>query len=107
VAPYYGVDADGTRGGWNSEFVGRIQRAEYSQYVWDLLPIAGPEHGSILRLDHLFPIATDPANWIATDLALRVDALNVLDEWITWHFNGSILRGGLLELARTELGRLE
>ena len=29
VAPYYGVQADGTRAGWNPDFVSRIQRAEY------------------------------------------------------------------------------
>ena len=50
VAPYYGVQADGTRAGWNPEFVSRIQRAEYSQYVWDRLPEGGLREGSILRL---------------------------------------------------------
>ena len=28
VAPYYGATADGTRGGWNPEFVQRIQRVD-------------------------------------------------------------------------------
>src|SRR6185295_5725375 len=41
VAPFYGVDRDGTRGGWNPGFVDRIRRCEYPQYMWDQLPLAG------------------------------------------------------------------
>src|SRR5262245_30668705 len=32
VAPFYGADPGGTRGGWHPLFVTRIRRAEYSQY---------------------------------------------------------------------------
>ena len=55
VAPYYGADKDGTRAGWNAAFVDRIRHAEYPQYMWDTLPIGGPDV-SILRLDHILPI---------------------------------------------------
>lgn len=106
VAPYYGVQADGTRAGWNPEFVARIQRAEYSQYVWDILPVDGLPGGSILRLDHLFPIGADPANWVASEYRLRDDALAILDEWLSWHTSGAIVEGGILDFGRAELAKL-
>ena len=107
AAPYYGVQADGTRGGWNSKFVSRIQRAEYSQYVWDILPKGGLPEGSILRLDHLFPVADDAANWKLTDYRLRDEALAILDEWLSWHFSGSLIEDGILDFARNEFAQLE
>ena len=112
VAPYYGVQADGTRAGWNPEFVSRIQRAEYSQYVWDVLPAGGLREGShsggrnILRFDHLFPIGDDPANWILTDYRLRDDALDIVDEWLSWHVSGVLIEDGVLDFARREFARL-
>ena len=107
VAPYYGVPADGTRGGWNLEFVSRIQRAEYSQYAWDVLPERGLPEGSILRLDHLFPVADDAANWKLTDYRLRDEALAILDEWLSWHFSGTLDADGVLHFARAEIAKLE
>ena len=106
LAPFYGIEADGTRGGWNPEFVGRIQRAEYSQYVWDLLPVGGSESGSILRLDHLFPIGFDPSNWTPTEYRLRDDALRFLDEWVSWHVTGKLTVDGLLAFTRAELSKI-
>lgn len=106
VAPYYGVEADGTRAGWDPEFVARIQRAEYSQYVWDILPIGGSDEGSILRLDHVFPIGADAANWLLTDYRLRSDALTYLDEWLSWHTNGTLIADGLLAYTRGELAKI-
>lgn len=41
VAPYFGVDQDGSRAGWDAEFVSRIRHGEYPQYVHDRLPIGG------------------------------------------------------------------
>ena len=107
VAPYYGVQADGTRAGWNPEFVSRIQRAEYSQYVWDRLPEGGLREGSILRLDHVFPIGDDPANWTLLGYRLRDDAKAILDEWLSWHITGVLVPDGVLECAREELDKLE
>lgn len=106
LAPYYGVQADGSRGGWNDEFVGRIQRAEYSQYVWDILPISGSDSGSILRLDHLFPVGFDPANWTDTGYCLADEPLKLLDEWVTWHLTGILPDEGMLSYLRTELAKL-
>lgn len=106
VAPYYGIEADGTRGGWNSQFVERIQQAEYPQYVWDILPIATSDYGSILRLDHLMPLGADPANWITTEHQLTDDALTVLDEWIDWHITGTLAADGILTDIRQHLAKL-
>jgi hypothetical protein len=100
VAPFYGCEADGSRGGWDPEFVARIQRAEYSQYAWDMLPVGGSSEGSILRFDHVFPIGDDPANWTLTDFTLRPEALAVVDDWVSWHLTGLIPVGGMLELYR-------
>jgi hypothetical protein len=36
VAPFYGTELSGTRGGWNHVLVDRIRRGEYPQYVWDV-----------------------------------------------------------------------
>ena len=107
MAPYYGVQSDGTRGGWNPEFVSRIQRAEYSQYVWDILPEGGLPEGSVMRLDHLFPVGNDPANWKLTGFRLRDEALKILDEWLSWHLSGTLIEDGVLNCARTELMKLE
>lgn len=106
VAPYYGATADGTRGGWNPQFVGRIQRVEYSQYIWDNLPIGGSDDGSILRLDHVFPVGVDSSNWQLTPHRLSGDAMTFIDEWFSWHVTGGLPVGGILEFARTELAKV-
>lgn len=85
LAPYFGVDQGGGRGGWRPEFVERIRRVEYPQYVWDKLPLGGngPE-ASILRLDQAQPVgrhynSVEPLPWMLSD-----DALAVVDEWHHW-----------------------
>ncbi len=107
VAPYYGAEADGTRAGWKPEFVSRIQCAEYSQYVWDMLPIGGSVDGSILRLDHIFPLGADAANWTPTGFRLSSDGLECFDEWLCWHITGTLPEGGVLAYARAELPKLK
>lgn len=106
VAPYYGATADGSRSGWSPQFVDRIQRVEYSQYVWDNLPIGGSEDGSILRLDHVFPIGADPANWQVTPHRLSTEAMSFVDEWLSWHITGGLAKDGLLDFARGEFAKL-
>jgi len=106
VAPYYGIDSDGTRGGWNPEFVRRIQRAEYSQYLWDVLPIGGPESGSILRLDHVFPVGADPSNWRLMEFRLSQAALEIVDEWLAWHLTGALVEDSAVACARAMLAAL-
>ncbi len=106
VAPYYGVDADGARGGWNPEFVKRIQCAEYSQYLWDVLPIGGTDEGSILRLDHVFPVGADSSNWRLTEFKLSSAAREIIDEWLLWHITGGLVGDSALDCARKVLTEL-
>ena len=39
VAPYYGAEQSGTRGGFTPEFVNRIRHCDHLQYLWYGLPI--------------------------------------------------------------------
>lgn len=105
VAPFYGADPGGTRGGWPAPFVERIRRAEYPQYVWDMLPISGPDE-SILRLDHLFPIPADPAGFRLEGVRLADDALTLMDEWLAWLLTGSLARDSSLAMIRAEFAKL-
>lgn len=102
VAPYYGAAASATRAGWNPKFIDRIQRGEYCQYAWDVLPIGDMPEGSILRFDHVFPIGADPANWSDSGHELTAEAMAVTDEWFSWHVTGS-LPDGVLHVARSIL----
>lgn len=105
VAPFYGAEPGGTRGGWPAPFVERIRRAEYPQYVWDKLPLGG-ETESILRLDHLFPIGADPAGYTLQPVRLSDEALALLDEWVAWLLTGSLPDDSVLGMIRTELAKL-
>ena len=102
VAPYYGVDQNGSRGGWRPDFVQRIRRAEYPQYVWDSLPIGGPQE-SILRLDHVFPIPRNPAAFEVTEHRLTAEALSIVDEWLQWLTTTVLTDGSVLSYIRAEL----
>ncbi len=105
VAPFYGADPGVSRGGWPKPFVDRIRRAEYPQYVWDELPDGGT---SILRLDHVFAIGADPANFDVTSHVLTSEAMTLLDDWLTWLHTGVLgpetglayARAGIEELLR-------
>lgn len=106
VAPFYGADPGGTRGGWPADFVGRIKRAEYPQYVWDKLPVTGSTE-SILRLDHVFPIGIDPAGYQPYPFRLSPDALAVMDVWLRWLFAGDLDPDSILGMVRPELAKLQ
>jgi len=84
VAPFYGTDQDGTRGGLSPEFVSRIKQLQYSQFFWDSLPIGG-QSGSLLRLDQIQPIEPDIAAWVTTPFKLSEDAALILEEHLRWH----------------------
>lgn len=102
VAPYYGVDRDGRRGGWRPEFVSRIQRCEYPQYVWDSLPIGGVRE-SVLRLDHLQPLSGHGQAYQLTEFCLSPDALMLMDEWLDWLLTGGLPGDSVLADLRREL----
>jgi hypothetical protein len=103
VAPYYGVDQDGSRAGWRPDFVERIRACEYPQYVWDQLPLDGRTSASILRLDHICPIGRHYRAYQLTDYELCPDALAVVDEWITWLVTGALGAASFLRDVREAL----
>jgi hypothetical protein len=105
VAPYYGADQDGTRGGWPPAFVQRIRRAMYPQYMCDRLPMGGSVE-SIMRFDQVQAIgpartAIDILPWKLSD-----EALAFVDEWLTWYVRRELLVDGPLYSARDLLVNL-
>lgn len=89
LAPYFGVDQDGTRGGYRPEFVERIRRAEYPHFCWDELPIPGPKQ-SVLRLDYVYPIPREPDAFELLPFRLGEKALAIMDDWVSWLFTGTL-----------------
>jgi hypothetical protein len=105
VAPYYGADQGGATGGWKPEFVTRIRRCEYPQYMWDSLPFKSRKE-SILRLDHLQPIGKHGKSYELSEFELHPDALEIVDEYLLWLMSGS-LPDGIVSGLRKELLGLE
>lgn len=101
VAPYYGADRGGRTGGWNEALVTRIRRCEYPNYIWDSLPIGGRKE-SILRLDHLQPIGRHGESFELTRYRLSKDALEILDEWLSWLVKGTLSPDSGLASVRDE-----
>ena len=95
VAPYFGADQDGSRGGWPPPFVQRIRRAEFPQYLWDSLPI-GATSESILRLDQTQCIGCDCKAIEVLPYRLGDLALELLDEWLIWLLQEKLPADGLL-----------
>jgi len=107
VVPYYGIDPTGKRGGWRPEFVNRIRKCEYPQYLWDKLPVPSLTSESILRLDHLQTLGKNPSSFEWTQYKLSDDAINILDEWIQWLMMGSLSDGWILNDIRQGLLSME
>lgn len=104
AAPYYGADQGGSTGGWKPEFVARIRRCEYPQYMWDKLPLSGRSE-SILRLDHLQPIGRHGESYELTDFELHEEALGLVDEYLLWFLMGGFPEEGIVnEIRRVLLG---
>jgi hypothetical protein len=102
VAPYYGVAQAGKRGGYQEEFVQRVRRSEYPQFMWDFLPIPGGEE-SILRLDHTQPIGTHYKAYKASGFGLCADAIEILDELLSWLIKGGVPKDSLIAMYRKEI----
>ncbi len=107
VAPYYGVDEGGVRSGFRSEFVSRVRRCEYPQFMWDTLPLGGSATESILRLDHLQPIGRHHDTIEVTPYQLSEDALEVFDDWLGWLIGGEFVEDSLLLFFRHEIRNIE
>lgn len=102
VVPYYGADEGYTRAGFNPEFIKRVQRCEYPQYVWDKLPISGSSE-SILRLDHLQPVGRHHDSVEFTKYILSAQAIAILDDWLEWLIEGEFSEDNALGGIRDDL----
>jgi hypothetical protein len=99
VAPYYGTERTGDRGGWYAPFVDRIRACEYPQYILDELPLPGAKE-SVLRLDHIQPIGDHHDYYEPLPHKLSEDALGVVDEWLGWLFAGALTEDSTLGTIR-------
>jgi hypothetical protein len=90
VAPYYGVDQNGLRAGFNPQFVERIRHCEYPQYMWDMLPHASATKESILRLDQIQPIGRHHDSFKLSGYQLCDEALGLLDSILQWQIWGGL-----------------
>lgn len=104
VAPFYGADRSGKRGGFNPELLQRIRRAEYPQYAWDSLPIGGSSD-SILRLDHVQPLGENAQAVELTPYRLTADAAEIVEEWLAWFRTGLLDEDGVLAYFRGQMSR--
>lgn len=106
ACPYYGADEGEGRAGFKQEFVERIRRCEYPQFVFDMLPLPGTKE-SILRLDHLQPIGKHHDAIEFTQFCLTEEALEVLDEWLWWLLMGYPEKDGTLLYLREEMLKID
>lgn len=73
--------------------------------MWDSLPLSGRSE-SILRLDHAQPVGKHGPSYELTGYELHPEALDVVDEYLTWLLQGALPRESLLiEIRRALLGR--
>ena len=95
VAPFYGGETSVKRGGFPKEFLERVRRCEFPQYMCERLPPKGTSE-SLLRFDHIQPIGRhhDSIEW--TEFCLAQDAMAIIDEWITWVMTGLLPENGLV-----------
>lgn len=107
VAPYYGADQSGGRSGWNPEFLKRIRRAEYPQYMWDSLPGQSKVKDSVLRFDHIQPVGSDPKGLTLTKFKLSDEALEILEEWMQWLRLGRLDPQGTISFLRGEFSKIQ
>ncbi len=106
VAPFYGVDEGKTRAGFQPEFILRVRRCLYPQFMWDKLPLSGADE-SILRLDHIQPVGRHHDAIELTPYRLGEDALTILDEWIRWLVFGDFAEDSLLLFFKREIEKIE
>ena len=106
VAPYYGATKTGTRAGFNAEFLDRVRKAEYPEYVWDSLPLPGETTESILMLNRLQHLGRHYNTYELTSYRLSDVAVGLLDDWVEWLLTGTLAEHGVLKLFRDEIGAI-
>lgn len=84
VAPFYGVDQDKGRSGYNPGFVEKIKHATYPQWFWDMLPLDSTKE-SILRMDQIHPVGHHHQSFEHTGYALGENARKMMREWLEWY----------------------
>ncbi len=107
VAPFYGADEGGQRAGFNPQFIKRVRRAMYPQFMWDKLPINGSTVESILRLDHIQPVGRHHDSIEILSYRLSDDALTALNDWIMWFIEGCIYKDCILDDYHSYIKTLE
>lgn len=101
IAPFYGVEQDGRRAGYNPQFIERVRHLEYPQFLWDKLPPDDRE--SLLRLDHLQPIGTGYGSYKLRGYRLGRDALEIVDELFQWLIWNKLPENSLIAMFQKEL----
>jgi hypothetical protein len=96
VAPFYGSEEDGERSGFRPEFIDRVRKGEYPQYMLDRLPLGDGPIASILRFDHIQPVGCHHNSLEHTGWRLSEDALLCLKEWLLWFLDGDMDENTLL-----------
>ncbi len=102
AAPYYGATRDARRSGYRPELLEQIRHCKYPQFLWDCLPIPGPDE-SILRLDHLQPVGTHHNSYELSGHKLSEDALEVVDELLQWLIRGGVHKDSVIAMYREEI----
>lgn len=99
LAPYYSCAQQG-RTGYPPEFLNRVRRAEYPQFMWDLLPIGSDPEGSLLRMDQIQSIGRSVSSCQETEWRLSNQALKIVDQWVSWLLVGVPPAGSELKETR-------
>jgi hypothetical protein len=97
AAPYYSCESR-----WKKEFVERIMRCSYPQYMFDILPVPGGRE-SILRLDHVQPIGAHSEAYEPTGFKLTARALELVEQQFRWLRTAVLEKAELFEIRNTLL----
>lgn len=89
AAPFYGVDRSGTRGGFREDFVKKIYEGEYPQFMMDSLPFTGTNE-SVLYFNHMQALGKHHETIERTGFRLSDDALEILNQWVSWFMSGGV-----------------
>ena len=108
IVPIYGIEASEKRAGWNPEFIERVKRCEYPEYMWDLIPSnTGALTESVLRFDQIQPIGDDAKNYKLTNHCLTREALEIIDEWIFWVITDHLAIDDVLSIYRKDISEID